>query len=168
MLRLSALWDAGIQRCGVRPAGAAQAHGTGQAAPGQRCSCQAHRTPAHTPGPSSTRRACWCPWERLPTARATPRGPFSPRWQPRAFWPMFCNRGGLGMRPFILLDLYSQAKFIPQEVRAWPRQRVLAWLRQYGDVREWPVHAGDVVLLASEFRAPTGLTTTFMLADDGT
>ena len=68
------------------------------------------------------------------------------------------------MRPFILLDLYSQADFIPQEVRTWPRQRVLAWLRQYGEVREWPMPVGDV---ASEFRAPSGLTTTFILTDDG-
>ena len=68
------------------------------------------------------------------------------------------------MRPFVLLDLYSQADFIPQEVRTWPRQRVLGWLRQYGEVREWPMPFGDV---ASEFRAPSGLTTTFILTDDG-
>jgi hypothetical protein len=68
------------------------------------------------------------------------------------------------MRPFILLDLYSQAAFIPPEVRRWPRLRLLGWLRQYGEVQEWPLPFGD---MASEFRAPSGLTTTFILTDDG-
>jgi len=40
------------------------------------------------------------------------------------------------MRPFILLDLYSQADHIPPEVRTWSRQRVLDWMRQFGEVRE--------------------------------
>jgi len=74
------------------------------------------------------------------------------------------NVGRLEMRPFILLDLYSQAAFIPPDVRTWPRQRVRGWLRQYGEVQEWPLPFGD---MASEFRAPSGLTTTFILTDDG-
>jgi len=69
------------------------------------------------------------------------------------------------MRPFILLDLSSQAAHIPSEVRTWSRQRVLDWMRQYGEVREWPLHVGG---MASEFRAPTGLATTFVLTEDGT
>jgi hypothetical protein len=40
------------------------------------------------------------------------------------------------MRPFILLDLYSQADYIPPEMRTWPRQRVLDWMRQFGEVHE--------------------------------
>jgi hypothetical protein len=68
------------------------------------------------------------------------------------------------MRPFILLDLNSQADFIPREVRVWPRQRVVAWLRQFGDVREWSTPFGET---AAVFRTPTGLTTTFMLTDEG-
>ena len=71
------------------------------------------------------------------------------------------------MRPFILLDLYSQADFIPQEVRSWPRQRMLAWLCQYGEVREWPLVAGNDSHMAVEFRVLSGLTTTFILTDEG-
>ncbi|HEV2459582.1 MAG TPA: hypothetical protein VGS80_14595 [Ktedonobacterales bacterium] len=68
------------------------------------------------------------------------------------------------MRPFILLDLYSQTDYIPPEMRTWPRRRVLDWMRQYGEVHEWPLpHRGT----ASLFRAPTGLTTTFNLTEDG-
>lgn len=58
----------------------------------------------------------------------------------------------------------SQADFIPQEVRKWPRQRVLGWLRQYGEVREWPIQRGYV---ATQFRAPSGLATTFLLTEEG-
>lgn len=72
------------------------------------------------------------------------------------------------MRPFILLDLYSQADFIPQEVRTWPRQRVLAWLRQYGDVQEFSVPYMHGAPMTSQFRAPTGLRTGFILSDEGT
>jgi hypothetical protein len=68
------------------------------------------------------------------------------------------------MQLFILLDLSSQADCIPPEVRAWPRQRVLDWMRQYGEVREWPLPFTGT---ASEFRAPTGLATTFVLTEDG-
>ena len=68
------------------------------------------------------------------------------------------------MRPFILLDLYSQAGCIPPEVRTWPRQRVLNWMRQYGEVREWPLPSGET---AAQFQAPTGLATTFVLTEDG-
>jgi hypothetical protein len=70
----------------------------------------------------------------------------------------------LDMRHFILLDLYSQADYIPPEVRTWPRQRVLDWMSQYGEVQEWPLPRGET---ASQFRAPTGLATTFMLTEDG-
>ena len=70
------------------------------------------------------------------------------------------------MRPFILLDLTSQAEFIPHEVRTWPRQRVLAWLRQYGEVQDgWPRYGGDEMI--TEFRAASGLTTDFILSDEG-
>jgi hypothetical protein len=68
------------------------------------------------------------------------------------------------MRPFILLDLNSQADFIPREVRTWPRQRVVSWLRQFGEVVEWTNPAGQTV---ARFTARTGLTTTFILTDEG-
>jgi hypothetical protein len=41
---------------------------------------------------------------------------------------------------------------------------VLGWLRLFGEVWEWPLSVGGV---ASEFRAPSGLTTTFILTEDG-
>jgi hypothetical protein len=41
---------------------------------------------------------------------------------------------------------------------------VLRWLRQYGEVLEWPLPVGGT---ASEFRAPSGLTMTFNLTADG-
>ena len=68
------------------------------------------------------------------------------------------------MRPFILLDLYSQADCIPPEVRTWPRHCVLTWMRQFGEVREWPLPSGET---AAQFRALSGLTTTFVLSEDG-
>ncbi len=68
------------------------------------------------------------------------------------------------MRSFMLLDLYSQADFVPMEVRTWPRQQILEWLRQFGEVQEWPLTFGGTATL---FRAPTGLTTTFILTDEG-
>jgi hypothetical protein len=68
------------------------------------------------------------------------------------------------MRPFILLDLHSQADYIPHEVRTWPRDRVVTWLRQFGDVREWTLPTGHI---AAQFQAPTGLECTFILTDEG-
>ena len=68
------------------------------------------------------------------------------------------------MRSFMLLDLHSQANFIPMEVRTWPRQQILEWLRHYGAVQEWPITFAGTAML---FRAPTGLTTTFILTDEG-
>jgi hypothetical protein len=70
-------------------------------------------------------------------------------------------------RPFILLDLTSQADYIPHETRRWPQRRMFAWLRQYGEVLEFPVRAEDNVEMAAMFIAPTGLTTTFFLTDEG-
>lgn len=70
-------------------------------------------------------------------------------------------------RPFILLELTSQADYIPHEVRRWPRRQMFAWLRQYGEVLEFPVQAGDNVEAAAMFIAPTGLTTTFFFTDEG-
>jgi hypothetical protein len=70
-------------------------------------------------------------------------------------------------RPFILLDLHTQAEFIPQEVRKWPRDRILAWFRQFGEVREYPIDVGDVPIINVLFIAPTGLRAGFILYDNG-
>lgn len=48
-------------------------------------------------------------------------------------------------RPFILLDLTSQADYIPHEVHRWPRRQIFAWLRQYGDVVKFPVRTADTL-----------------------
>ncbi len=39
-------------------------------------------------------------------------------------------------RAFVLTDLWHQADAILREVRAWPRECILQWLRQYGEVRK--------------------------------
>lgn len=70
-------------------------------------------------------------------------------------------------RPFILLDLHSQAAFIPFEVRRWPRARILAWFSQFGEVSERPVDIGDIHVINVLFVAPTGLRAGFILYDDG-
>lgn len=38
------------------------------------------------------------------------------------------------MRPFVLVDLYSQMPYLPREMRSWPRERVLMWMRLFGEV----------------------------------
>src|SRR6476646_7744170 len=55
---------------------------------------------------------------------------------------------GAGVRSFTLVDLVSQAEYIPLEVRAWPRERILAWLAQNGEVWRtsfhlFPAHLDD-------------------------
>ena len=67
----------------------------------------------------------------------------------------------------MLVDLYSQADFIPTEVR-YPPERVLAWLKQFGEVKPWPVPAGDGVQTWYAFRPPSGLETRFRFDEDGT
>lgn len=70
------------------------------------------------------------------------------------------------MREFILLDLRTQMPYLPVEMREWPHERVLDWMLQYGEVREletWrmPGQHGFV------FRSWLGLSTPFVLTDDG-
>jgi hypothetical protein len=38
------------------------------------------------------------------------------------------------MPEFIVVDLGSKARAVGQHVEGWPRSRVLAWLRQFGEV----------------------------------
>ncbi len=73
----------------------------------------------------------------------------------------------MGARPIILLDLTAQARFITHEARKWSRRQVFAWLRQNGEVIEFPVEAGDNIEMAAVFIAPTGLASTFFLTDEG-
>jgi len=38
------------------------------------------------------------------------------------------------MRPFVLIDLWSQANYLPREVRSWPWERFVCWLELFGQV----------------------------------
>ncbi len=42
------------------------------------------------------------------------------------------------MTEFVVVDLGSQARAVGQYVTGWPRSRVLAWLRQFGQVTYEP------------------------------
>jgi hypothetical protein len=79
------------------------------------------------------------------------------------------------MRRFILVDLHSQMRYLPQEMRFWPRERLLLWMRQYGEVeqiqwlpnpdakagfvslycgpRSWPIENEDVISPESDWFA---------------
>lgn len=70
------------------------------------------------------------------------------------------------MRKFILVDLESQIACLPAEIRQQPRDRLLSWLCQYGEVWEierdrWP---GECDF---GFRSWAGLFAGFTLTDDG-
>lgn len=49
------------------------------------------------------------------------------------------------MRSFVLIDLYSQMPFLPQEMHSWPRERVLMWMRQFGEVRQIQFHKRPII-----------------------
>jgi hypothetical protein len=38
------------------------------------------------------------------------------------------------MSEFVLIDLRSQITFLPRQMRTWPREHILGWLRIYGEV----------------------------------
>jgi hypothetical protein len=38
------------------------------------------------------------------------------------------------MRPFVLIDLWSQARFIPEEIRGWTEEQFIQWLERFGAV----------------------------------
>lgn len=72
------------------------------------------------------------------------------------------------MYGFRLIDLWSQADAIPRHVRR-PRERFLAWLRLYGEVRESPsptLGAQDG-LMTYYFVSPYGLNATLLMNDEG-
>lgn len=55
------------------------------------------------------------------------------------------------MRRFILIDLYSQMPYLPLEMRSWPRERVLMWMRQFGEVQQsqWSPYLNEEVMARS-------------------
>jgi putative transposase len=38
------------------------------------------------------------------------------------------------MRPLVLIDLWSQANYLPREARSWPWERFVSWLELFGQV----------------------------------
>jgi hypothetical protein len=40
------------------------------------------------------------------------------------------------MHSFLLVDLYSQMPYLPEEMRSWQRERALAWMCIFGEVWE--------------------------------
>jgi hypothetical protein len=65
---------------------------------------------------------------------------------------------------FHLIDLCSQADFIPRKVRQ-PRARFLAWLRLYGEVTESPARSLGDDLTTYDFASPYGLHAGFLMND---
>jgi hypothetical protein len=69
-------------------------------------------------------------------------------------------------RPFILIDLDSQAEFLPVEIRTWTLDRFLAWLRPFGAVDQ-AIRHGDVRPSGWLFRHASGRWTAFAFTADG-
>jgi hypothetical protein len=67
-------------------------------------------------------------------------------------------------RAFVLVDLWSQADYIPRKIRRWPRERILQWLAQYGEVWQVLTPMDDS---AFWFRSWWGISATFRLTQDG-
>lgn len=74
------------------------------------------------------------------------------------------------MQEFILVDLATQMPYLPDTARTWPRERLLAWLRVWGEVLklEWPQSPPDGGDSSSYmFRSWSGPSTPFALTQDG-
>jgi hypothetical protein len=68
------------------------------------------------------------------------------------------------MATFVVIDLAQQAPYIPLSIRAWPRDRVVSWLRLYGDVIHLPHPFTDGAFL---FRSWCGIETAIDFREDG-
>jgi hypothetical protein len=82
------------------------------------------------------------------------------------------------MRYFVLLDLLTQADYLPPEMQTWPQERFLSWLRLFGEVLPWPLPRFSALMAATHrlpdrivmtwlFRAPTGRETHFVISKRG-
>lgn len=71
------------------------------------------------------------------------------------------------VREFILVDLRTQMPYIPREARDWPHERLLSWLRVWGEIESvtlrFPQPGEDVY----RFHSWAGCVTPFTLTDDG-
>jgi hypothetical protein len=74
------------------------------------------------------------------------------------------------MRNFVLIDLRTQAEFLPPEMQQWSQERFLSWLRLFGEVKSRPLHRFDGHRLTNgfitiwTFSAPSGIQTTFIIS----
>ena len=67
------------------------------------------------------------------------------------------------MAEFHVVDLASQAHAVARYTAGWPRERVLAWLGQFGQVAK-PFELNDDLYT---FLPPCGLLTGFILQENG-
>lgn len=72
-------------------------------------------------------------------------------------------------REFILVDLYTQMPYLPRVARTWPRDRLLAWLSVWGEVRaiDYPPELTSPDRQTFAFRSWVGLYASFVLTNDG-
>jgi len=66
------------------------------------------------------------------------------------------------MREFVLIDLRSQMPFLPLFMKKWRRNKLLAWLKIYGELRVFDEQKDTYF-----FHAWSGLDTFFILTTDG-
>lgn len=71
------------------------------------------------------------------------------------------------LREFVLIDLTSQMPYIPREARDWPRERLLSWLRVWGDVVMLDIPPARLGEDMYWFRSWSGCSTTFALSTEG-
>jgi hypothetical protein len=79
------------------------------------------------------------------------------------------------MTAFVLIDLYQQLPFLPPQMKTWSRERMLRWLRVYGEVGPvvdpFEANASDERRSwfrdAYQFRSWVGLQTGFVLRGPG-
>src|SRR5262249_52143575 len=48
--------------------------------------------------------------------------------------PRVASAQRVTIRLFVLIDLWSQANYLPREVRSWPWERFVCWLELFGQV----------------------------------
>lgn len=72
------------------------------------------------------------------------------------------------MRYFVLVDLLTQADYLPPEMQGWSQERFLSWLRLFGEVSPpWPLRGLGLIdhdVNIWRFRAPAGRETTFIIS----
>jgi hypothetical protein len=74
------------------------------------------------------------------------------------------------MRYFVLIDLRTQAEFLPPEMQGRSQERFLSWLWLFGEVKPWPRRRFDEHGLTDGFItmwgfwAPSGILTTSVIS----